>query len=113
VNHAHGASILKYHSGNIAGNDYASNNLLALAHDLDVVRALRLPIVALRLVVDPLLDRTVPLPERVVAITLDDGLDFDFIDYPSGTSRRRSRRATIGKPRAGEPRAGAPLSKLT
>lgn len=74
------ASILTYHSGNIAGNDYASNNLLALAHDLDVVRALRLPVVALRWVVDALLDRTVPLPERVVAITLDDGLDFDFID---------------------------------
>src|SRR5437867_1274180 len=74
------ASILTYHSGNIAGNDYASNNLLALAHDLDVVRALRLPVVALRRVVDALLDRTLPLPERVVAITLDDGLDFDFID---------------------------------
>jgi len=44
------------------------------------VRALRLPVVALRRVVDALLDRTLPLPERVVAITLDDGLDFDFID---------------------------------
>jgi hypothetical protein len=56
------ASILTYHSGNIAGNDYASNNLLALAHDLDVVRALRLPVVALRRVVDALLDRTSGTP---------------------------------------------------
>jgi len=60
------ASILTYHSGNMAGNDYSSNNLLALAHDLDVVRALRLLVVPLRLVA-ALLDRTVPLPEGVVA----------------------------------------------
>ncbi|HEX9274985.1 MAG TPA: hypothetical protein VGA51_01120 [Casimicrobiaceae bacterium] len=46
------ASILTYHSGNMAGNDYSSNNLLALAHDLDVVRALRLLVVPLPLVVD-------------------------------------------------------------
>jgi len=113
VNHAHACLDPDVPFGQHRRQRHASDNLLALAHDLDVVRALRLPVVALRLVVDALLDRTVPLPERVVAVTLDDGLDFDFIDYPSGTSRRRSRRATIGKPRAGEPRAGAPLSKLT
>lgn len=75
------AVILTYHSGNIAGNDYANNDLLALAHDLDVVRTLHLPVVPLRQVVDTLLQRTGgPVQEKVVAITLDDGLDFDFID---------------------------------
>jgi len=75
------ASILTYHSGNIAGNDYASNDLVALARDLDVVRALHLPVAPLRHVVDALLQRTGrPAKEKVVAITLDDGLDFDFID---------------------------------
>jgi hypothetical protein len=35
------ALVLTYHSGNMVGNDYTSDNLLALAHDLDAVHALR------------------------------------------------------------------------
>ena len=75
------ASVLTYHSGNIAGNDYGDNNLVALAHDLEQIHALKLDIVPLRRVVDTLLGASSrDLPERVVAITLDDGLDFDFVD---------------------------------
>ncbi len=75
------AFVLTYHSGNLTGNDYASNNLVALAQDLEQLHALSVPVVPLRDIVGALLngagDR---LPERVAAITLDDGLDFDFVD---------------------------------
>lgn len=75
------AFVLTYHSGNLSGNEYANNNLVALAQDLEHLRALRVPIVPLRHVVDALrFDATDKLPEKVAVITLDDGLDFDFID---------------------------------
>jgi len=75
------AFVLTYHSGNLAGNEYGDNNLVALAQDLEHLRALRVPVVPLRHVVDALLlGATDKLPDKVAAITLDDGLDFDFID---------------------------------
>ena len=75
------AYVLTYHSGNIAGNDGASNDLAALSRDLDWLHGERIPITPLRQIVDALLEgRTDGLPARVAAITLDDGLDFDFVD---------------------------------
>lgn len=75
------AFVLTYHSGNLAGNDYASNNLLALADDLEQIHALGLTLVPLRRIVDAVLQGdSASLPPKVVAITLDDGLDFDFIE---------------------------------
>jgi peptidoglycan/xylan/chitin deacetylase (PgdA/CDA1 family) len=75
------AYVLTYHSGRISGNDYGNNDLVALAADLEVLRKARLPIVPLRAIVDALLQgNTEMLPQRVAAITLDDGLDFDFED---------------------------------
>jgi peptidoglycan/xylan/chitin deacetylase (PgdA/CDA1 family) len=75
------AYVLTYHSGNIAGDDHARNDLIALAEDLERLRAMRVPVVPLRSIVDALLsERLDRLPERVAAITLDDGLDFDFVD---------------------------------
>ena len=73
--------MLTYHSGNLAGNDYATNNLVALAEDLAQLRALSVPVVPLDAIVNARLSGAVGrLPERVAAITLDDGLDFDFED---------------------------------
>src|SRR5215471_17765905 len=74
------AYVLTYHSGNIDGNDYATNNLIALADDLDMLRSLAIPVVPLSAVVAALLGAEGALPPRVAAITLDDGLDFDFVD---------------------------------
>lgn len=74
------AYVLTYHSGNIDGNDYATNNLVALADDLEMLRSLAIPIVPLSAVVASLFGAGGSLPERVAAITLDDGLDFDFVD---------------------------------
>jgi peptidoglycan/xylan/chitin deacetylase (PgdA/CDA1 family) len=80
------AHVLTYHSGNIAGNDYASNNLLAFREDLRVIRRLGLSIIPLRTLVDALIERSSNrLPEQVVSLTFDDGLDFDFLElvHPS------------------------------
>ena len=75
------AYVLTYHSGNVAGNDYATNNLVALAHDLAQLRALGVPVVPLRDIVAALLGHDAGrLPEPVAALTLDDGLDFDFVE---------------------------------
>ena len=75
------AFVLTYHSGNLAGNDYASNNLVALTQDLEQLHSLSVPVVPLRDVVGALLGGIGGrLPDRVAAITLDDGLDFDFLD---------------------------------
>ena len=75
------AHVLTYHSGNLAGNDYATNNLVALAQDLAFLRALSIPVVPLDgIVAARLSGEGHRLPERVAAITLDDGLDFDFED---------------------------------
>jgi peptidoglycan/xylan/chitin deacetylase (PgdA/CDA1 family) len=75
------AHVLTYHSGNIAGNDYATNNLVAFREDLRIIRHLGLSIIPLRTLVDALIEgRSNRLPEQVVAITFDDGLDFDFVE---------------------------------
>lgn len=78
MRHAH---VLTYHSGNISGNEYATNDLIAFCEDLRTLRALGLSIVPLRAVVDALITRNwSDLPERVVSIAFDDGLDFDFVE---------------------------------
>jgi peptidoglycan/xylan/chitin deacetylase (PgdA/CDA1 family) len=75
------AYVLTYHSGNIAGNDHAANDLVALGEDLAWLHTRKIAIVPLRTLVDALLEgRTDALPETVAAITLDDGLDFDYVD---------------------------------
>ena len=74
------AHILTYHSGNIDGNDYATNDLVALAADLELLRRLDISVVPLRDLADAVIQRSFhAMPERAVALTLDDGLDFDFL----------------------------------
>jgi peptidoglycan/xylan/chitin deacetylase (PgdA/CDA1 family) len=75
------AHVLTYHSGNITGNDYATNNLVAFREDLRIIGSLGLTIVPLRTLADALIEReSSRLPEHVVSITFDDGLDFDFVE---------------------------------
>jgi hypothetical protein len=73
--------VLTYHSGNLAGNAYATSDLVALADDLELLHTSRVPVLPLRTVVDALVAGEFHrLPERTAAITLDDGLDFDFLE---------------------------------
>lgn len=83
--------VLTYHSMNIAGNDYATNDHIALAEDLRTINRLGLRIVPLSRVVDVLLgaapESTV---ESAVAISFDDGSWFDWydIDHPAHGKQR-------------------------
>lgn len=97
------AHVLTYHSGNIAGNDYRTNDLVAFREDLRVVHGLGLPIVPLRSVVDALVEhRFDALPERVVSISFDDGLDFDYLPLEHPVHGRQPSAADIMREFAAE-----------
>jgi peptidoglycan/xylan/chitin deacetylase (PgdA/CDA1 family) len=72
--------VLTYHSAAV-GADYPSNNLLAFREDLFSLTSLGYHIVSLRAVADAVLTGST-LPEKPVALSLDDGSDFDYHDLP-------------------------------
>lgn len=73
--------VLTYHSNNISGNDYASNDHVALAEDLRRIWRRGLRIVPLSLVVDVLLGQAPPSAvSDAVALSFDDGSWFDWHD---------------------------------
>ena len=77
--------ILTYHSTNIFGNDYETNNHVALAEDLRTIARLGLRIVSAARVVDVLLGEAPPSSvDNAVALTCDDGSYFDWyeMDHP-------------------------------
>ncbi len=75
------AIVLTYHSNNVSGRDYASNDHVALAADLALIARLRLPVVPLHQLVAAL-DVDASLPERAVGLSFDDGSWFDWHDLP-------------------------------
>jgi Polysaccharide deacetylase len=82
--------VLTYHANNISGNDYANNDHVAFASDLALVTQMGWRVMPLHVVVDELLVPREQLADKVLAITFDDGTDFDFHDlaHPScGTQR--------------------------
>jgi peptidoglycan/xylan/chitin deacetylase (PgdA/CDA1 family) len=82
--------ILAYHAVNIAGNDYANNDHVAFAADLRLIDDLGLRIVPLHWVVDQLLGTANRDLSRCVALTCDDGSDFDWhdLDHPTHGPQR-------------------------
>ena len=74
------AYVLTYHSGNSTETITRRTISLRSRDDLDMLRSLAIPVVPLSAVVAALLGAEDTLPGRVAAITLDDGLDFDFVD---------------------------------
>jgi len=72
--------VLTYHAVNISGNDYANNDHVAFAADLRLIDDLGLRIVPLQWIVDALLGDTQRALEGCVALTCDDGSDFDYYD---------------------------------
>lgn len=81
--------ILTYHARNIYGNDYANNDHVALASDLELISALGWQIAPLYRIVDTYLGDASPLPEKTLALTFDDATDFDFHDLPHPTAGRQ------------------------
>ena len=74
-------AVLAYHSQNISGNDYRSNDHAALREDLHLLSTLGRRLVSLRTVVDAL-DSRIP-PQAVdgcITVTCDDGTSFDWYD---------------------------------
>jgi len=75
--------ILTYHGVNVAGNEYATNDHLALASDLETIDRLGWRIVPLPGVVARWLAGDAEWAGgRTLAITFDDGTDFDWRDLP-------------------------------
>ena len=78
--------VLTYHGYNIAGNDYANNDHIALAADLEWLAAEGWTIVPLERVIRILFEGEVSsLPQRSVAISFDDGTDLDWEDAVFGS----------------------------
>lgn len=75
------AAILTYHSQNINGCDYRSNDHVALREDLALLSAFQRSIVSVRAVVDALLELSDPdAVDGAVALSCDDGTLFDWHD---------------------------------
>ena len=77
--------ILTYHSTNIYGNDYATNDHVALTEDLRTIARLGLRIVSAAQVVDVLLGEAPRSSvDNAIALTCDDGSYFDWhdMDHP-------------------------------
>ena len=72
--------VLAYHAVNIAGTDYASNDLVAFAADLRLIDDLGLRIVPLQWVAEQVTGAASRNLDRCVALTCDDGSAFDFHD---------------------------------
>jgi peptidoglycan/xylan/chitin deacetylase (PgdA/CDA1 family) len=71
--------ILTFHSQNISGNTYGTNDHVALDESLALIKALRLPVLPLIDVVRKLRSGTISsLPRRFVCLTFDDGPDYDW-----------------------------------
>ncbi|TVS12112.1 MAG: polysaccharide deacetylase family protein [Wenzhouxiangella sp.] len=77
--------VLTYHGYNVAGNDYADNDHVALARDLAWLGAHGWTVVPLGRAVRSLFDGAdAALPEKAICLTFDDGTDLDWIDVEFG-----------------------------
>lgn len=76
--------VLLYHSQNVAGNDYASNDHVALREDLRLIQQLGKQVIPLNWLVDWVLGKCELDLENCVCISFDDGVDADVsdLDFP-------------------------------
>jgi hypothetical protein len=76
--------VLTYHSARISGNDYESNDHVAFREDLRLLHGMGFMIAELSDIVKRLRSGA-EVRRDEIAITLDDGVDFDFLDLPHPT----------------------------
>lgn len=94
-------AVLTYHSININGPDYASNDHVALAADLALLQARGIAIVPLAEAVDALSGDAPGLARPAVALSCDDGSWFDWHDLEHPTwGPQPSFRRLLGEARA-------------
>lgn len=72
--------VLTYHSNNVTGSDYASNDHVALAADLQLLFHCDIDVVSLQRLVCCLLGQTDWPARPAVALSFDDGSWFDWYD---------------------------------
>jgi len=73
--------VLTYHSNNIDGSDYGTNDHIGLAHDLELIHRGGFRVIALDRLVQALTSGDWSgVPERSVVLTMDDGSLFDWLD---------------------------------
>ena len=89
--------VLTFHSHNIAGGDFATNDHVALDRTLATLERLRVPVLRLLDVARRLRAKTFDtLPPRFACITFDDGSDYDWRDIAHPLhGRQRSMRAIL------------------
>lgn len=83
--------VLTFHSHNISGGDWATNDHVALDRALALLERLRIPVLRLLDVARHLrAGRFSRLPERFACITFDDGSDYDWrdLDFPGHGPQR-------------------------
>ena len=86
--------VLTFHSHNISGSDYATNDHVALDRTLAVLDELQVPVLRLLDVAQRLRAATLDaLPARFACITFDDGSDYDWRDvrHPAHGTQRSMR----------------------
>src|SRR6202023_4279958 len=76
--------VLTYHAARIGGNDYESNDHFAFHQDLRLLHSMGFKVAALSDIVKRLRSGD-DTSRNEVAISLDDGTDFDFFDLPHPT----------------------------
>ncbi|MBK7144145.1 MAG: polysaccharide deacetylase family protein [Xanthomonadales bacterium] len=103
----HHIPVLTYHSMNVDGRDYANNDHVALAADLEWLHAHGWRIVPLRAAVAAVCDGIRALPKRCCAISFDDGSWFDWHDLEHPSHGRQ--RGMAGILRDFRARHGAPV----
>lgn len=105
--------VLTYHSNNVVGNDYASNDHVALAEDLRRLHAAGIRIVPLSSVVDVRLGTAAEeAVEDAVALSCDDGSWFDWHDLDHPTCGRQRSFAGILRDFSAETGAPAHLTSF-
>lgn len=97
--------VLAYHSINVGSSEYELNDHLAFAEDLKIMTLMGWRIEPLAAVTEAWLAGR-DIPPRTLALTLDDGADFDFHDLPHPTwGMQRSMLGIMGDFRARYPHA--------
>ncbi len=74
--------ILTWHAQRVEGPDYARNDHVAFARDLETIQSLGLRVVSLRAIGDALIEDRLGRLQGCVGLSFDDGTDFDFHDLP-------------------------------
>lgn len=105
--------VLTYHSHRMDGPTYASNDHVRLAADLWLLHREGFQVVPLHWVAEWVVGLRDTLPPRSIALTFDDGVDFDYADFDHPTLGFQPSFLTILQRFAASVRDGQPTLEAT